>query len=118
MTTRRRFPDQYITLAARVLGVLSHKTRLKLVLTLAQGPATVTELCKHLGLVQSNASHHLSILRNTALVADERDGQHVTYRLNVDTWRRFGDGFFDQLIPGENAVRLQHFVVQRRTADA
>ena len=109
----RRFSQEYVTTAAHILGVLSHETRLNLVLTLAQGPASVTELCDHLGLEQSNASHHLGILRNTALVTDERDGQFFIYRLNLAAWRALGDGFFDQLLGGLDQVQLQHFRITR-----
>jgi DNA-binding transcriptional ArsR family regulator len=112
-TRRRRFSQEYITTAAHILGVLSHETRLNLVLALAQGPASVSELCDHLGLEQSNASHHLGILRATGLVSDERDGQFVIYRLNLVVWRGLGDGFFDQLLGGLDAVRLQHFRITR-----
>jgi DNA-binding transcriptional ArsR family regulator len=111
--TRRQFSQEYITRAAHILGVLSHETRLNLVLALAQGPASVSELCDHLGLEQSNASHHLGILRNTGLVSDERDGQFVIYRVNVTAWRVLGDGFFDQLLGGLDAVQLQHFRITR-----
>jgi ArsR family transcriptional regulator len=111
---RRPFPAAYVGVAARLLGVLSHETRLHLVLTLAQGPATVTELCALLGLQQSNASHHLAILRNTGLVSDRRDGQFVVYQLNVPVWRQVGDGFFDHLVGGADEVSLQHFRVERR----
>lgn len=110
---RRQFSQEYITAASHLLGVLSHETRLNLVLALAQGPATVSELCDHLALVQSNASHHLAILRNTGLVTDERDGQFVVYRLNLSAWRTLGDGFFDQLLEGSDAVTLQHFSIRR-----
>ncbi len=116
-TRRRRFSQEYVTTAAHILGVLSHETRLNLVLALAQGPATVSELCEHIQLEQSNASHHLGILRNTGLVTDERDGQFVVYRLNLAAWRTLGDGFFDQLIGGLDAVQLQHFRIIR-TASA
>jgi DNA-binding transcriptional ArsR family regulator len=110
---RRRFSQDYVTTAAHILGVLSHETRLNLVLALAQGPASVSELCEHLGLEQSNASHHLGILRNTGLVLDERDGQFVIYRLHVPAWRALGDGFFDRLLGGLDAVQLQHFRITR-----
>ena len=113
---RRRFSQEYVTRAAHILGVLSHETRLNLVLTLALGPASVSELSEHLELEQSNASHHLGILRNTGLVSDEREGQFVIYRLNVPAWRAIGDGFFDQLLGGMNEVTLQHFRIQRLTA--
>ena len=113
MPARREFPAQYVTTAARLLGLLSHETRLHLVLTLAQGPATVTDLCALLGLAQSNASHHLALLRTAGLVSDRRDGQFVVYQLHVPTWRRVGDGFFDRLLGGADAVTLQNFRVER-----
>ncbi len=116
MPTRREFSPAYVAVAARILGVLSHETRLQLVLYLAQGPATVSEACAALGLVQSNASHHLAILRTTGLVTDRRDGQFVVYQLNVPVWRQVADGFFDHLLQGEDAVALQNFRVERLPA--
>lgn len=113
MPTRTQFPADYITAAAHVLSMLSHETRLHIVLFLAQGEATVSELCEHLTLTQSNASHHLAILRNTGLVADRREGQFVVYRINVLAWKTLGDGFFDQLLGGQDAVTLQHFRIER-----
>jgi ArsR family transcriptional regulator len=115
---RREFSPAYVAVAARLLGVLSHETRLQLVLYLAQGPATVSEVCAALGLVQSNASHHLAILRTTGLVADRREGQFVVYQLNVPVWRQVADGFFDHLLQGEDAVTLQNFRVERLPAPA
>ncbi|MBI3790641.1 MAG: winged helix-turn-helix transcriptional regulator [Gemmatimonadetes bacterium] len=113
MPVRRTFDPAYVALAARWLGLLSHETRLHLVLSLAQGPGTVSELCAHHGLPQSNCSHHLGILRNAGLVVDERDGQFVNYRLNVEVWRRIGDGFFDQLLAGADVATLQHVRIER-----
>ena len=113
MPEPRAFPAEYVALAARLLGLLSHETRLHLVLTLAQGPATVTELCARLGLAQSNASHHLGLLRAAGLVADRRDGQFVFYQLQVATWRQVGDGFFDRLLGGADVVTLQNFRIER-----
>ena len=115
---RRAFPAAYVGLAARLLGLLSHEARLQLVLALAQGPATVSELCALLGLAQSNASHHLAILRTAGLVADRRDGQYVVYQLNLAAWRQVADGFFDHLLGGEDAVTLQYFRVERLRAGA
>jgi DNA-binding transcriptional ArsR family regulator len=113
---RRRFSQEYVTTAAHILGVLSHETRLNLVLALVQAPASVSELCEHLGLEQSNVSHHLGILRTTGLVTDERDGQFVIYRVNITAWRALGDGFFDQLLGGLDTVQLQHFRITRSPA--
>lgn len=113
MPPRRSFPAEYVGVAAHLLGLLSHETRLRLVLFLAQGPATVSETCAALGLAQSTASHHLGILRAAGLAADRRDGQFVVYQLNLPVWRRVADGFFDHLLQGEDAVTLQNFRVER-----
>ena len=118
MTRRTRFSPEYLTAAAHILGLLSHETRLHLVLYLAQGEATVSELSDALGIVPSNASHHLGILRNTGLVEDERSGQFVVYRLNVTAWRAMGDGFFDELLQGQDDVTLQHFRIIRQRSPA
>jgi DNA-binding transcriptional ArsR family regulator len=77
----------------------------------------VSDLCALLGLAQSNASHHLAILRTTGLVVDRRDGQFVVYQLNVPVWRQAGDGFFDHLLGGADAVTLQHVRVERLRGD-
>ena len=113
MPARRQFSAEYITAAAHVLDVLSHETRLNLVLLLAQGEATVTELCDLLGGVQSNVSHHLSILRTTGLVTDRREGQFVVYAINIPMWKQVANGFFDHLVEGQDAVMLQNFRIER-----
>ena len=111
--SHRTFSPEYVGLATRVLALLSNATRLRIVLHVAQGEATVTELCDALGLEQSNASHHLGILRNAGLVTDHREGQYVVYRLNVAAWRLVADGFFDHLVGGGDAVTLQNFRIER-----
>lgn len=110
---RRHFSAEYVSAAARVLGVLSHQTRLHLVLLLAQGAATVSELCELVGRSQSTVSHHLAILRTTGLVVDRRDGQFVIYAINIPMWTGLANGFFDYLLEGEDVVRLQTFRIQR-----
>lgn len=110
---RREFSAEYITAAAHVLGVLSHETRLLIVLLLAQGEATVSTLCELVGATQSNVSHHLSILRTIGLVTDRRDGQFVIYSINIPAWQGLANGFFDSLLGGQDSVRLQNFVIQR-----
>ena len=97
----------------QAFAALSDPTRRAILARLAQGEATVSELCEQLSLTQSNASHHLGILRNTGLVTDRREGQFVVYRINVSAWSALGDGFFDQLLGGADSVRLQRFRIER-----
>jgi DNA-binding transcriptional ArsR family regulator len=64
---------------------LADETRLKLVMTLLDGPATVSELVVRLGLPQPRISSHLALLRRVALVSVDVVGRQRTY--SVDTPR-------------------------------
>ena len=62
--------------------LLSDKTRIKILLLLAQGERNVTSLCEELGLPQPTVSHHLGLLRMNNLIANRRHGKQVFYGLN------------------------------------
>jgi DNA-binding transcriptional ArsR family regulator len=67
--------------------LLSDKTRLNILMLLAQGERNVTSLCDELGLPQPTVSHHLGLLRMNNIIANRRNGKQVFYGLNgcVDT---------------------------------
>lgn len=63
--------------------LLSDETRLRCLLLLhKEKELCVCELCEILGSIQPKISRHLSLLRNSGLVSDERRGQWVYYRLS------------------------------------
>jgi DNA-binding transcriptional ArsR family regulator len=62
----------------RALGC---RLRLALLHTLAAGEAPVGELVVSTGATQSNVSNHLAVLREAGLVAADRTGRTVRYRL-------------------------------------
>jgi len=62
----------------RALGC---RLRLALLRTLSVGEASVGELVERTGTTQPNVSNHLAILREAGLVAAERDGRTMRYRL-------------------------------------
>lgn len=69
--------------------LLSDETRLRILLLLHQEKELcVCELSHILGGVQPKISRHLSLLRKSGLVLDERRGQWVYYRFNdeLDKW--------------------------------
>ncbi len=71
-------------LYARFFRVLGDPTRLRILhLLLAAPPAgrTVSDLVEHLGQPQGRVSTHLGCLRWCGLVASERSGKQVFYRL-------------------------------------
>ncbi len=61
--------------------LLSDRTRLNIVLLLAQGERNVTSLCEELQLPQPTVSHHLGLLRTSNLVINRRVGKQVFYTL-------------------------------------
>lgn len=66
---------------ARVLKALGHPTRLFLVDHLSGGEICVCELADLVGADVSTVSRHLGVLRQAGILADERRGAQVFYRL-------------------------------------
>ena len=61
---------------------LSDANRLLIITELAKGELSVSELTNKLGLQQSNASKHLSLMREHGLVNARRDGSTIYYSLS------------------------------------
>jgi len=78
------------------LRVLADRTRLAVLRELLPGPRRVGELNRHLAIPQSLLSHHLRVLRDAGLVAAERRGKGVVYRLAPRV----------RVAPGEEAIDL------------
>lgn len=71
--------------ARTLFHLLSDETRLRSVLLLhSEGSLCVCELTHALAIVQPKISRHLAMLRDAGLVADERRGQWVHYRIHPD----------------------------------
>jgi len=67
---------------ARIVKALAHPTRLFLVDQLAKEEVCVCKLTERVGADISTVSRHLSILRSAGIVADEKRGNQVFYRLS------------------------------------
>lgn len=66
---------------ARVLKALGHPARLLMVDALATGPLCVGALRARAGSDISTVSRHLAVLKQAGVVADEKRGAQVFYRL-------------------------------------
>jgi len=75
-------PVKYKT-EARIIKALAHPTRLFIVDELARGERSVRELTKLIGVEMPTVSRHLSVLRNAGILADDKRGLQVFYRLRV-----------------------------------
>src|SRR5215212_3506351 len=96
-----RVSDQDLDQLTSLFRLLSDKTRLNILMLLAQGERNVTSLCQELELPQPTVSHHLGLLRMNNLIGNRRDGKQVYYGIN---------GRFQT--PGDNAL---HFAVENYT---
>jgi ArsR family transcriptional regulator len=68
---------------SRILKALAHPTRLFIVDELAHGERSVRELTDMIGVEMPTVSRHLSVLRNAGILADDKRGLQVFYRLRV-----------------------------------
>jgi DNA-binding transcriptional ArsR family regulator len=75
-------------LQASMLGVLANPKRLMIMDLLGNGAMTVTEIASALDMTLQNASQHLRLMKEQSIVAAQRDGQTVTYRLTTPVFKQ------------------------------
>lgn len=78
---------------------LSDETRRHILRLLNEGDRTVGEIVGNFHLSQPTISRHLSVLKEANLVVDQRQGQHVIYRLSVGDLARSAEDFFGVFRP-------------------
>jgi DNA-binding transcriptional ArsR family regulator len=74
--------DQDLEQLGGLFQLLSDKTRLRILLLLAEGERNVTSLCESLGMPQPTVSHHLGLLRIRNIISHRRQGKRAFYALN------------------------------------
>jgi DNA-binding transcriptional ArsR family regulator len=78
---------------------LSDETRRRILRLLNDGDLTVGEIVGNFHLSQPTISRHLSVLKEANLVVDQRQGQHVIYRLSASALARSAEDFFGGFRP-------------------
>ncbi len=74
--------DQDLEQLTALFRLLSDKTRLNILLMLADGERNVSSMCEELQLPQPTVSHHLGLLRMNNVIGNRRAGKQVFYGLN------------------------------------
>lgn len=77
-TEKRRYEAR-----ARVLKAMAHPSRLLIIDELSRGERCVNDLTEVVGADTSTVSKHLSVMKGAGIVADEKRGTMVYYRLRV-----------------------------------
>lgn len=66
-------------LVSNVFKALAHPTRIQIIKLLKNGERCVCEILPNIDSEQSNASQHLTVMRNQGLVESRKDGSKVIY---------------------------------------
>ncbi len=74
---------KHLDARAKVLKALAHPTRLFIVEELEKEERCVCDLTEMIGADVSTVSKHLSVLKQAGIVADDKRGNLVFYRLRV-----------------------------------
>ena len=74
---------------SKLMGVLSHPHRVRIVEELQDRELDVNTLAERLDASHSRVSQQLALLRSHRLVAERREGRHVYYRLTQPSLARW-----------------------------
>lgn len=77
--------DSHIEEIARIFGILSEPSRLKLLRALMEKAMTVSELIEATGMRQGNVSKHLGLLLTAGFVERTSEGNFARYSLEDPT---------------------------------
>ena len=107
--------EAIISRLSDVFRMLSDKSRLKIVLALAQdGELHVSALCALLDQSQPAVSHHLTLMRMVGLVGFRRDGKHNYYHLDSGLLRDLLEQFFADSNNGQKQLHFEEFSLSYR----
>jgi DNA-binding transcriptional ArsR family regulator len=77
-------PDYVFDKAAELFRVMSAPMRLKIISCLCEGEQNVSYLLSKIDTTQPNMSQHLNTLYKAGVLAKERDGVQIYYRIAND----------------------------------
>ncbi|WP_373845157.1 ArsR/SmtB family transcription factor [Clostridium sp.] len=71
-------------LSVKIFKALGHPIRYKIVKFLFDGPKCVCKLNEDVEFSQANLSQHLKILKDAGILASEKIGMNIHYRISND----------------------------------
>lgn len=67
----------------KTFKALSDPTRRMILDLLKNGPMTAGDICTRFSMTGATISHHLSVLKDSGLIMDEKAGKYIYYELNM-----------------------------------
>jgi DNA-binding transcriptional ArsR family regulator len=81
---------------------LSDPTRRKILELLQEKSLNAGEIADYFHITKLSISHHLTILKNSGLIVDERHGQNIVYSLDMSVFQDMMKWFMNFTSMGEN----------------
>ena len=91
----------------RVFEALASVTRRKILAYLSGGDLTAGEIASRFEISKPAVSQHLSVLENAGLVASEKRGQYVHYRLTPDSLVNALNGYVQEVCPVSKPLKSE-----------
>lgn len=91
----------------RVFEALSSVTRRKILAYLSQTDLTAGEIAKRFDISKPSVSQHLTILESAGLVASEKRGQFVHYRLVRENLVNTLNGYVQEVCPVSRPLKKE-----------
>lgn len=91
----------------RVFEALSSTTRRKILAYLSKAEMTAGEIAARFEISKPAVSQHLSVLENAGLVASEKRGQYVHYRLVQDNLANTLNGYLQEVCPVSRPLKAE-----------
>jgi DNA-binding transcriptional ArsR family regulator len=88
-----------------ILGALASRPRRQILAYLCEAQLTTSELAERFSLSPPSISRHLSVLQTAGLVASERKGQRVLYRINREVLAGTLSEFASEICPESRAPK-------------
>ena len=98
----------------RVFEALSSVTRRKILAYLAHAELNAGEIAARFAMSKPAVSQHLAILEGAGLVASEKRGQYVFYRLVPDNLANTLHGFVQEVCPVSRPLKAESADLARR----
>jgi ArsR family transcriptional regulator len=91
----------------KVFEALSSTVRRKILAFLSGSELTAGEIAERFNISKPSISKHLSVLENAGLIASERRGQYIHYRLVSDNLVNTLNGYLQEVCPVSRPLKRE-----------
>jgi ArsR family transcriptional regulator, arsenate/arsenite/antimonite-responsive transcriptional repressor len=98
----------------KIFEALASRSRREILAYLSKAELTTSELAARFQMTAPSMSRHLTVLENAGLVASERKGQRVLYRLNPSSLVSTLTGYAFEICPVAGPLKRESRALAKR----